>query len=273
VEFLLKPFGRVTTNDLQTYADAREKQIDPLTKKLVAKPATVDRELDLLSQVIMWAINTKDYHVIKNPMKGLERPRYNNERIARLKGDEEERLLAAAREEDKEQARQRKIERLLQPARAFAAQMPQSLSSRKRYIARARKEIEQSLKNDFAVEPVYETFIEFLLRTAARRGEGLGLIWEHTDLAGKTAFFPETKNGRSRTVPLWARLVQLLERLKKFRLCEKRVFPFTGDAWDGAWERICARAGLAGLHPHTLRHERISQIPKRDTAADAPSTS
>ena len=40
------------------------------------------------------------------------------------------------------------------------------------------------------------------IETAMRRGEILGLRWEHIDLDRKTAFLPITKNGSSRWVPL-----------------------------------------------------------------------
>ncbi|MDC0954952.1 tyrosine-type recombinase/integrase [Alphaproteobacteria bacterium] len=40
------------------------------------------------------------------------------------------------------------------------------------------------------------------IETAMRRGEILGLCWEHIDLNEKTAFLPITKNGSSRWVPL-----------------------------------------------------------------------
>jgi hypothetical protein len=93
IEWLEKPFSDVGPEDLQRYAQARIAQ--------GIRPATVDKELDLMSQVVAWAQDTKNYDLEKSPFKGLRRPRYHNERDRRLEGDELERLLAAAREEDR----------------------------------------------------------------------------------------------------------------------------------------------------------------------------
>ena len=46
------------------------------------------------------------------------------------------------------------------------------------------------------------------IETAMRRGELLGLRWEHIDLEQKKAFLPMTKNGSSRWVP-YCRVIRL----------------------------------------------------------------
>lgn len=48
----------------------------------------------------------------------------------------------------------------------------------------------------FEIIPLYEALIVFFLATAARRGEGLALLWAHTNLLERTAFFL-----RPRTAP------------------------------------------------------------------------
>lgn len=109
--------------------------------------------------------------------------------------------------------------------------------------------------------------MEFLLATAARRGEALALLWSQTFLDAQTAFFPDTKNGRSRTVPLRRHLIELLNRLPR---SENRVFPLSVDALKGAWYRICARAGIEDLHLHDLRHEAISLIAEAGLISGRP---
>jgi integrase len=105
-------------------------------------------------------------------------------------------------------------------------------STRTRRIAKAHEAALQAIGSDFAVIPLFETLLEFLLATAARRSEALALLWTQTFPDAQTAFFfPDTKNGRSPTVPLRPHLVQLLNRLARgnARLC-----PISVDALKGA---------------------------------------
>lgn len=86
-----------------------------------------------------------------------------------------------------------------------------------------------------------------------------------------SAFFPETKNGLPRTVPLRQHVIELLQRLPR---TDDRVFPISVYTLKKAWNRICERAGLVdetvhdngnvtfkvNFHIHDLRHEAISRI-------------
>src|SRR3546814_1819501 len=72
-----------------------------------------------------------------------------------------------------------------------------------------------------------EVFAIFQLGTAARRGEAMNMLGEHLDFDKCAAYFPMTKNGRPRTVPLSTRVRDALERLP--RSDEERVFPMTFD--------------------------------------------
>ncbi|HEY6644469.1 site-specific integrase [Povalibacter sp.] len=276
VNWMIRPIREVTNKHIQRFVSANTGELisdetDTLNEKAtVVSLATVDRELDLISQVIRWAID-KEGLAIKNPMQGVTRPKYNNERDVRLLDGEEEQLLDAAREEDRIQSRNRAIQKLLEPVRAKAAALDGSESTRKRYIAAERRTIETNLTT-FEIVPLYETLIVFLLATAARRGEALALLWANTNLLERTAFFPETKNGTARTAPLRAHLIDLLSKLSSTRdAAEPRVFPVSGDSWDGAWDRIRARAGLdEDFRRHDLRHEAISQIAEAGYASGMP---
>ncbi|MCK9520039.1 MAG: hypothetical protein M0R74_13595 [Dehalococcoidia bacterium] len=105
MEWLLKPFADVVPKDIERYvADRLEQEY---------APATVDRELDLLSQVVHWAIKTLRIHIAVSPMLGVRRPRYFNERNRRLTGNEEARLMAAAREQDRRLAYEAAVETVL----------------------------------------------------------------------------------------------------------------------------------------------------------------
>jgi integrase len=86
--FLQKPLSQLGTEDLQ----------DLITNRLTeVAPATVDRDLDVLRQVLRYAADVWKVSPSEDPFMGLRRPRYFNERDRRLRGDEEARLRAAAR--------------------------------------------------------------------------------------------------------------------------------------------------------------------------------
>jgi len=52
--------------------------------------------------------------------------------------------------------------------------------------------------------------VVFAIETGMRRGEILGLRWEHVDLERRIAYLPLTKNGSSREVPLSTKATQVL---------------------------------------------------------------
>jgi integrase len=52
--------------------------------------------------------------------------------------------------------------------------------------------------------------IVFAIETGMRRGEILGLHWEHVELDRCIAFLPLTKNGSSREVPLSTKAIKVL---------------------------------------------------------------
>src|SRR3546814_18731964 len=86
----------------------------------------------------------------------------------------------------------------------------------------------------------------------------MNMLGEHLDFDKCAAYFPMTKNGRPRTVPLSTRVRDALERLP--RSDEERVFPMTFDYLKNAWQRMLATAGIEDLHLHDLRPEAISRI-------------
>jgi integrase len=260
LEWLQKPFAQILPKDVESYI------IDRIDDGL--SPSTVDRELDLFAQVCNWAIDVQRIAVHKSPMDGVRRPRYFNERDRRLTEPEKARLLAAARVEDRARSLGLALEPLLREARTEAAALPNA-TARKRHIAAARAVALEHLGDRFPTVPVYEALITFLLMTAARRGEALRLEWRFLDLRHQTAFFEETKNGRSRTVPVRRDALPLLATLPR---TGQRVFPISVDDLKGAWARMCARAKLDDLHIHDLRHSGVTEIVETAFLAGSPLT-
>ena len=101
--------------------------------------------------------------------------------------------------------------------------------------------------------------IVFAIETGMRRGEILGLQWEHVDLDRRIAYLPLTKNGSSREVPLSTKAAQVLAGQRQ-RNETPSPFPITSNGFRLAWDRLRGRAGLSDLRFHDLRHEAISRF-------------
>lgn len=101
-------------------------------------------------------------------------------------------------------------------------------------------------------------FVILALETAMRRGEILGLRWEHLDFVKRTAFLPLTKNGESRTVPLSNRAIATLQALP--RSIDGRVLPVNFAALETNFKRARQRANLADLRIHDLRHTAATRL-------------
>lgn len=246
LEWIHKPLSLVTADDINGYIESRTDDV---------APSTVDREVDIFSAVFNKAIRSWGYHLADNPMGGVERPKYFNERNRRLKGNEERRLLEAIRELDRDHSVQARVEMLLESE--FEGARFSSLSAQKKVYAVRRRELLAVAQRDAAVVLRLETFFQFLVMTAARRGEALALTWEDIDFEARTAYLAETKNGRPRKLPLRAALMVMLQSLPR---TSARVFDF-GCSWlADMWQTACAKAGVENLRIHDLRHEAISRV-------------
>ncbi len=249
-KFIRKAFAAVVPDDFSDYIDERCQ---------IVEPATVDREIDILSAVCHLAIDTWRIHIAKSPMDGVRRPRYYNERDRRLTRDEESRLVQAARKEDRENSIDRRLEHLMANARREAGDAA-TIYKRKQVIKGARELYRLEAEQTYEHVPMLETFIHFQLMTAARRSETLTLTWSNVELDTQTAYLPETKNGRARKLPLRGALVNMLRELPN---SGELVFPIGVDGLRKAWQRMCKQAGLTGdneFRIHDLRHEAISRV-------------
>ena len=101
--------------------------------------------------------------------------------------------------------------------------------------------------------------IVFAIETGMRRGEILGLRWEHVDLDRRIAFLLLTKNGSLREVPLSTKAAQVLATQRQ-RNDTPSPFPVTPNGFRLAWDRLRSRACLSELRFHDLRHEAISRF-------------
>jgi integrase len=136
--------------------------------------------------------------------------------------------------------------------------MPPSPPARNRRLESGEfewlKEASKQTKNPH-IWPV----IVFAIETGMRRGEILGLRWEHVDLDRRIAYLLLTKNGSSREVPLSTKAAQVLARQRQHNDTTS-PFPVTANGFGLAWGRLRRRAGLSDLRFHDLRHEAISRF-------------
>ena len=89
--------------------------------------------------------------------------------------------------------------------------MPPSSPARKQRLEVGEfEQLEEASKR--TKNPHIWPVIVFAIETGMRRGEILGLRWEHVDLDRRIAYLPLTKNGSSREVPLSTKVAQVIAR-------------------------------------------------------------
>lgn len=115
----------------------------------------------------------------------------------------------------------------------------------------------EALREHLEAHPVAWALVRFLVETAMRRGEALGLQWRDIDLGERLAHLRMTKNGSARTVALTDGAVEVLKGLKP---PNGLVFPIDISALRWAWGEACRKAGIADLRLHDLRHEGVSRL-------------
>jgi integrase len=246
VAFIRKGFATLEPEDFRDFINER---------LLEVMPATADREFDLMRVVCNFGIDFCRIPVPIHPMKGVKAPRYWNERDRRLRGDEEQRLMAAAEEEDRKASIALRVEELL------ASKHCQKTETKYRRL-QLLKVVQAEAEATYVHVPLFATFIQFQLLTGARKSEALNAKWSEADLEGMTIFVPESKNGRPRDLILRTAIIRLLEQVPR---SGELIFPIHEARLRKAWTRIRIAAGVPtegddALHIHDLRHEAISRV-------------
>ena len=247
LEWLQLPLTEVTPSHIEDFIADRMEYV---------AGATVDRQIDILSSIYTRARTGWRIHMDFSPLDGVKRPKYFNERDRRLKGDEEPRLLEAARKEDQMLSLEAHVEALAADEVAAARQLGTHYAVNQARKAAYDKARQRAITEGFPITPLMETFVQFQLATAARRGESLGLFWDRIDWEERTAFIPTTKNGRPRKLSVRSDILALLKRLPR---SSDLVFDVGLKELQASWKRICEAAGIEDLRIHDLRHEAISR--------------
>lgn len=106
-------------------------------------------------------------------------------------------------------------------------------------------------------DTLFRNFILISLFTGARRGNVLAMTWKQVNFERATWFIPETKNGEPQTIPLTAKVIEILSAM---RHDENKAWVFPGRDVNKhmappnkRWAALLKRANLSDLHLHDLR--------------------
>ena len=109
-------------------------------------------------------------------------------------------------------------------------------------------------------EKVFVAFL-FAIETAMRAGEICNLTWDNISREDRTAFLPKTKNGKSRTVALSSRAIELLGCLSKER--HDKCFGLKSSQITANFTILVNKTLIENLNFHDTRHEAITRLAKK----------
>jgi integrase len=97
--------------------------------------------------------------------------------------------------------------------------------------------------------------VRLLILTGARRGEILGLEWEHVDFDAACLRLLDSKEGGAKVIPLGAHALDVLAQLpRRSRWVLPTAAAVGPVSLSKPWDRIRKRAGLEDVRLHDLRH-------------------
>lgn len=114
------------------------------------------------------------------------------------------------------------------------------------------------------VQQQQKVAVAFLLaiESGMRAGEMCSLKTKNVDLVQQTAFLPDTKNGRPRSVALSREAVRLLQRAEPW--CDDgTVLGLTSGALSTLFKRGVSKTDIHDLTFHDTRHEVITRLARK----------
>lgn len=213
-DFARRRLGQLRHEDLRAWRDQRLKEV---------KPATVNRELNMLSGVLNYAIKEWSLPLKENPFSLVKRPPPGKPRRRRWSDAE--------------------LKAVLQAANFDEDNPPTKLYGQGRlYVGWA---------------------VLLAIETAMRLGELSSVHIRDIDLEGRCIKLGDTKNGESRDVPLSRRAIELLSKLMQGRKASDKLFPMCGDSLGLYYREARNKAKVEDLHFHDTRHEAATRLSRK----------
>ncbi|MBR1775968.1 site-specific integrase [bacterium] len=188
------------------------------------KNATVNRHLEVLSK--MFNLGIANNLAEKNPMSAVKKLKENNYKVRVLSADEEKRMFA-------------EIER--------------------GYEVVGRERVQKTIYPYIHLKPL----IICALQTGMRRGEIFNLKWYNIDFEYEFIELTETKSGKSRRIPISAKLMEVLNSVRNDN--EEYVFvnPETNMPYNDikrSFHAVLKKAGIENFRFHDLRHTAATRM-------------
>ncbi len=103
----------------------------------------------------------------------------------------------------------------------------------------------------------WRSIIIFLLETGLRISELENLRWADIDMDKRILSIHHTKSYKARYLEITPRVEEILKKLPRTK---NKVFPNRADWYSHKIKRICKKAGLDDVSPHTFRHTFASRL-------------
>jgi integrase len=112
------------------------------------------------------------------------------------------------------------------------------------------------------VAPWMPDFLAWLLHSGMRRGEALGLTWDDIRKVGDLIFVSihNVKTGKPRFISCSPAMATILERCKKARPDEKRIFPIPLIALKRKMKLLREKAGIQDIRLHDLHRTNATHL-------------
>lgn len=223
-----KAVSHITSEDIEDFIHERRAEPSKRNPNQPVSEATIRLEVMLLSAVFKAAMSKKWNYCRSNPVRDIDqdvKPGKSKERTRRFVGDEEVRLLAALDKRSSAATGNADIPRVVRFATATAARQSEIIG-----------------KPGTSTLPASP-----------------GLTWECVDLPRRAVFFPDTKSGKDRRVPLNGAAFDLLSSLPR-PIHGGKIFSVSQDGLIRAMSAACEDAWIEDFVFHDLRHEATSRM-------------